>query len=295
MSNLALASNNGLTARKPFIFYPATLEEAEKYAEKIVNSSFCPSSYKGKPGDALIAIMMGAEVGLPAIQALQNIAVINGRPTIWGDAALALVRNHPYCESVQEWMEGSIENGDAKAFCAIKRKGQEVQVTSFDIIKAKKAGLWNKQGPWQQYPYRMLQMRARGFCMRDVFPDALKGMYIHEEAMDMENITPAGYKNGEVLRPTKEVDPLDAALGLTQEEEPVEADFNEQTGEIIEPETASTESSKDDILAKINNAKSSDDLVTVIDLINNSNVLDNPAKAEVMKQLRERKKQIDSA
>ena len=52
---------------------------------------------------------------------------------------------------------------------------------SFSIEQAKRAGLWGRQGPWSQYSERMLQMRARGFCVRNAFPDALKGCYIKEE------------------------------------------------------------------------------------------------------------------
>ncbi len=49
---------------------------------------------------------------------------------------------------------------------------------------AKRAGLWGKGGPWTAYPKRMLQMRARGFALRDAFPDVLKGMISVEEAQD---------------------------------------------------------------------------------------------------------------
>ena len=47
----------------------------------------------------MIAIMHGLEVGLSPLSALQRIAVINGRPTIWGDGALALVKASGLCEA----------------------------------------------------------------------------------------------------------------------------------------------------------------------------------------------------
>lgn len=53
--------------------------------------------------------------------------------------------------------------------------------TKDDAIKSK---LWGKAGPWQQYPDRMLQMRARGFAIRDAFPDAIKGIITYEELRD---------------------------------------------------------------------------------------------------------------
>jgi hypothetical protein len=57
-------------------------------------------------------------------------------------------------------------------------------VGRFSVADAKRAGLWGKSGPWTQYPRRMLQLRARGFALRDAFPDVLKGLVTAEEAQD---------------------------------------------------------------------------------------------------------------
>jgi hypothetical protein len=58
---------------------------------------------------------------------------------------------------------------------------------------AEKAGLKGKQGPWTNYPKRMLQMRARSWCLRDVYPDVLRGVHVAEEAQDLpeKDVTPA--------------------------------------------------------------------------------------------------------
>jgi hypothetical protein len=126
------------------------------------------------------------------MQALQNIAVINGRPSIWGDAALALVRGSAVCDDVIETIDGS---GDQRtATCVAKRVGKEPVPRTFSVADAKKANLWGKAGPWQQYPDRMLQQRARGFALRDAFPDVLRGVITAEEAQDIPrdpvNVTP---------------------------------------------------------------------------------------------------------
>jgi hypothetical protein len=64
---------------------------------------------------------------------------------------------------------------------------------SFSVSDAKRAGLWGKSGPWANYPERMLKYRARGFCLRDAFPDVLKGLITIEEANDYPTVdaTPA--------------------------------------------------------------------------------------------------------
>ncbi len=175
-----------IATRNNFTFAPTTLGEAMEYASMIASSCFCPASMKGKPGDVIIAIQMGSEVGLSPLQALQNIAVINGKPCLWGDAALAVVISSPQYVSHREWFEGSLEEGNLTAFCGMTRKGSEEHVVPFSTGDAKAAGLWTKSGVWQTYKARMLQMRARAFCMRDKFADALRGLNVREEVEDYQ-------------------------------------------------------------------------------------------------------------
>jgi hypothetical protein len=141
-----------------------------------------PKTYQGKAADILVAVQMGAELGLKPIQALQNIAVINGKPSVYGDALLALVQAHSSFEDIKEWYDEKTNT----AFCTVKRKNQTEHTVSFSIEDAKKAGLWGKTGPWTQYPKRMMQMRARGFALRDKFADALGGLITVEEAQDYQ-------------------------------------------------------------------------------------------------------------
>ncbi len=174
---------------KPNPFEITTFAEAEKLANMIANSSLCPPGFKGKSGDVFVAIQMGHEVGLSPMQAIQNIAVINSRPCLWGDAALGVVRNHKHCKAVREWMEGTIEEKNAVAYCGVTRQGQPEEIRSFSYAQAETAGLTKKAGVWTQYPHRMLQMRARGFAIRDTFPDALRGLNLAEEQQDIVDVT----------------------------------------------------------------------------------------------------------
>ncbi|MDR5756990.1 recombinase RecT [Caballeronia sp. LZ035] len=177
-----------LIPAQSFDLSPKSLEEALTFADYLSKSSIVPKDFQDKPGNILVAIQWGMELGLKPMQAMQNIAVINGRPSLWGDAVLALVRASPVCEYVYE----SNENGTA--ICRVKRRGEEEQFRTFSDADAKQAGLIGKQGPWAQYPQRMKQMRARAFALRDVFPDVLKGMPIAEEVGDYlpaeKDITP---------------------------------------------------------------------------------------------------------
>ncbi len=167
-----------IPAAQPFSLAPRNFDEAWRLAEILADSELVPKDFRGKPGNCLVAIQWGAEVNLGALQSVQNIAVINGRPSMWGDALIALVRSSPLCESIIETDDGHT------ATCRVKRRGEPEQVRTFSAEDAKQAGLQGKQGPWQQYPKRMRQMRARAFALRDVFADVLKGIPMAEELQD---------------------------------------------------------------------------------------------------------------
>jgi hypothetical protein len=186
MSN-ALTAQVTTTSIATFDLSPQSLEQALELARFMSDSDLVPKDFKGKPGNCLVAIQWGLEIGLKPMQAMQNIAVINGRPALWGDALIALVRSSPICEYVLEDDDGTT------AYCRVKRHGEQEQVRTFSVDDARVAGLTGKGGPWTQYPKRMRQMRARAFALRDVFPDVLKGIPVAEEVMDMpaeRDITP---------------------------------------------------------------------------------------------------------
>ena len=177
-----------------------SVADAMAFGRMAANSLFVPKDLRGKPEDIALAAIHGAELGLGPMQAIQSIAVINGRPSVWGDVALALVRGSGLCETVYEGIEG---DGDKRVgFCEVCRKGERPQRREFSVTQAKQAGLWGKAGPWQAYADRMLQLRARGFALRDVFPDVLRGLVTAEEAGDYQHAEPV--KEPVVYRPKME-------------------------------------------------------------------------------------------
>lgn len=189
-------------------FAPATVTEAIQFSEMLANSNMVPKQYMGKPQDIMVCIQWGMEMGLAPMQALQNIAVINGKPSVYGDAMMALVQASPVCEGVEESIEDE-GTPNPVAVCVARRKGRAPVTVRFSVEDAKRAGLWGKQGPWQAYPKRMLQMRARGFALRDAYPDVLKGLITTEEAQDYPE---------ETKRPPKDItprNPLDALVAPT--------------------------------------------------------------------------------
>ncbi len=154
-----------------------------KLAAQLATSELVPKCFRGKPQDLFLCWSMGYQVGLTPEQSMQCIAVINGKPAMWGDDMLALCMSHRDFEDI---IETPIVKNDAVIGynCTVKRKGKADKESIFTMDMAKKAGLLAKGGVWNQYPERMLKLRARGFCLRDAFPDALKGIKPREEVED---------------------------------------------------------------------------------------------------------------
>lgn len=216
-------------------FTPQTVSEAMEFSKMLANSSMVPKAFQGKPGDIMVCVQWGAELGLAPLQAMQNISVINGKPSVWGDALIAMVQASPVCEDIEEYFENE-GTPNPIAVCIAKRKGRKPVIAKFSVEDARRAGLWGKQGPWTQYPKRMLQMRARGFALRDAFPDVLKGMITVEEAQDYpdeaiaqpaKDITPVNPL--EAIAPPKPIEEIneEAAEGIPEPDQPVEAEMVE--------------------------------------------------------------------
>jgi hypothetical protein len=174
------------------VLEPTTFDQLMIFSEKAAQSDLVPKDYKGKPANIFLAVQMGSELGLSPMQSLLSIAVINGRAGVWGDGLIGLCRASPLCQDIVETFEG---DGDSRvAVCVATRLGSTPVTSRFSVADAKKAQLWGKN-VWATYPDRMLQNRARGFSLRDAFPDLLRGLKTVEELRD----TPADTYQGMTL------------------------------------------------------------------------------------------------
>jgi hypothetical protein len=209
-----------------------SFEQLWRFATCIAKSPFAPKGME-TPEAIVPAIQLGLEIGLSPMAALQNVAVINGRPGIYGDAALALVRASGLCEAYTQKTEGA---GDTlAAVVTSKREGHEPLTHRFSVADAKKAGLWGKSGPWSQYPERMLLFRARGFNLRDNFGDVLKGLRTTEELSDIPaEKTVSGHVVQITPLPSVQITPR-AELQAPLAEEPIETQPEEPRRRTVAP------------------------------------------------------------
>lgn len=191
----ALRGGGGINA-----IIPQNFEEAYRMARVIVAAGTAPKSYEMKdPTDlkpyvsverVAVAIMAGLEVGLKPLQAVQGIAVINGIPTVYGDARDALVEASGLLEDRVEEHELDDDGLFLWWRCTVWRRGRKTPIIqTVTRAQAARAGWLKKTGPWQESPNRMAQERARGWAYRDAFPDVLKGLADRNEVLDMVDIT----------------------------------------------------------------------------------------------------------
>ncbi len=172
---------------------PQNFDEAWRYAEMVFKSGTAPESYDNDPKKIIIGVLAALELGVPPMTGLRGIAIINKKPAVWGDLAVALCQAKRTIKSFESNYTGIEGEDDYTANVVIWRVGQDFPYEGhFSIKDAKRAGLWMnpKKDPWIKYPYRMLFNRARAFALRDGFADCLAGLAIVEEARDLAHPAP---------------------------------------------------------------------------------------------------------
>ena len=161
-------------------------EIAKRVAHTLANSNLVPDEYRGRPNDCFVALNMGAELGMEPFQAIQSIAVIEGKPCLYGDGLIGVVRASPKCK----WIEETMSEDGKSATCRTLRDGDPNPIErTYTWDDAVLAGITSKYN-WKKHPKRMLQMRARAYCLRDAYPDLLKGLGVVEEMRDHEDTPP---------------------------------------------------------------------------------------------------------
>jgi len=170
---------------------PRTFEEALRFCDVLAKSTLVPPDYQGKPANILVALQHGLELGISPLQAMRSIAVIDGRPLVYGSMVLGLVRASGLLVSIDETIQ--TDAAGMTAVCTVVRAGDPKPVTrTFSEADARRAGLADKAN-YKKYPVRMLQARARGYALNDVFPDVLNGLGTRDDfgpVIDVEPVVP---------------------------------------------------------------------------------------------------------
>jgi hypothetical protein len=260
--NELIAAAKQLPPTEVFSLKPRTFDEAFRFANLIAESSLIPKEFQKQPANVLVAVQLGMELGISPMQALQNMYVVNGRPAIFGDLLPAIVIGSGLLEEFTE-------EGDAKeARCTVKRKGLAPITRSFSWEQAMRAELPKRNPTYNSYPARMLQMRARAYAFRDMFPDVLKGVAIKEDIEDAEprDVTPISTPQAiKEIKPddNQEANPVDrgqpesggrgdnkSAADVGSDNEGATKQASTKKSQAAKSGTVSAEKSQDDIIAE---------------------------------------------
>jgi len=167
-------------------FTPRSLGEALRLAELLANSTLVPNEFRGNPGNVFVGMTMAKELGIPVLQGLNNICIINGRAAIFGDLGKALLLRAGF-----KIEEDSIEimRVTKRGRCKITRPDGQVMEKNFSWEDAKLGGLLDSTPAWRKTPYDMLGWKAFWRCARGIGSDVLKGMQGAEEIQDLPDQT----------------------------------------------------------------------------------------------------------
>lgn len=169
-------------------FEPHNIDEALKLSEILSKSTLLPEALRGKPGDVLVTLITGRELGLSPMQAIRGLYVVKGKAVMSADLQVAMVKRHPECSFFK-----LVSSDDKAATYETERKGEGKTAMTFTIQQAQQAGLSGGDN-WRKYPAAMLRARCASALARAVYPDLTLGVYDPDEARDFapeRDVTPA--------------------------------------------------------------------------------------------------------
>lgn len=152
-----------------------SMNDKMQYAQALAQASLLPKQYQRNPGNVLLAVELGESLGIPPIQAINTVHVIEGKPSASSGLISALVRRAGHTLRVK---------GDDQSATAEIVRSDDPDFTysvTWDMGRARNAGVTGRDN-WKKYPAAMLKARAITEVARDACQEALMGVqYTPEE------------------------------------------------------------------------------------------------------------------
>jgi hypothetical protein len=139
------------------VLTPQGFEAALALAKTLVDSGFLPRAIT-KPAQALAVILAGQELGLPPMQSLRQIHIVEGKPTLSAELMLSQFKKRG---GRAKWLETT----DAKAVLWLRHPNGDEHTQTWSIEDAKRAGLVGKDN-WRKYPADMIRARCASAGLR---------------------------------------------------------------------------------------------------------------------------------
>ena len=163
-------------------------DQIARAAAMLSKTDLVPTTYKGKPENCFIAIEVANRMGVSPMMVMQNLYVVQGKPSWSGQAATAMLKSSPEFRNIKHIYTS--EKGKDTWGCYVEAE----RVADSEIIKgpevtmaiAKLEGWLGKAGSkWQTMPELMLAYRASAWFARVHSPELLMGMQTKEEVEDV--------------------------------------------------------------------------------------------------------------
>lgn len=158
-----------------------SLTEQMDYAKAVSTGDLLPAAYRGKPANVMIAVGLGASMGLSPMESIYRIDVIQGTPTAGAELIASNVRRAGHTLRLE------VNEEPPAARCVIIRADdpEHEHVVVRNLAWAKRMGLDGKAN-YKSQPATMLGWRAVTACARQACPEALYGVaYTSDELRDI--------------------------------------------------------------------------------------------------------------
>lgn len=171
----------------------ATFQKLYDMGKMFASSDLVPSNYKGKAMDCAIAVDMANRMNVSPMMVMQNLYVVQGKPSWSGQACMSMIHAAPQFKNARPVYTPDKTKGTDDWGCYIQAEyrdtGEVVKGTLVTIGMAKAEGWLSKNGSkWKTMPEQMLPYRAAAFFARVYIPNALMGVYVEGEAEDISAI-----------------------------------------------------------------------------------------------------------
>lgn len=204
-----------------------SLDDMIELSKQLILSGFLPTYFK-QPAQVVAVILAGREMGIPEMQALRQIYIIEGKPSIAPELMLALAYR-----DIPGFSHKIVKSDDKECQIRFSATGREPHVETFTIEQAQKMNLSNKFN-WKTMPKTMLQWRCISAGLRIFAPDAVCGMAYTPEELGAEVDDGGSVIESEVKKPVhtmeemREIFPPGPEEELAPGEIPVEDENQEE-------------------------------------------------------------------
>ena len=159
---------------------------AYQMAKALASSTIVPRDYQNNPSNCLIAIEQAQRLGVSPMMVMQNLYVIQGRPSWSSKFLIAAINNSGKLDIELQFDEQNDKEGKPfSCLCWTTKGGRRVEGMRVDMDMAKAEGWISKNGSkWRTMPKLMLRYRAASFFSNLNCPELTLGLYTQEEAVD---------------------------------------------------------------------------------------------------------------